>query len=133
MLPRPRHQPTAARVLVVEDEVLIRLALADELRTAGLLVVEAATADEALSYLDAGDPIDLVFSDVNMPGSLDGLGLARRMREDYPSLPIILTSGTPRSHDADGIGLFIPKPYNVEQAAKTILDVLALDPQGNEE
>jgi two-component system, response regulator PdtaR len=93
----PEVQPSPAqrapRVLVVEDDVLVRAAIAEQLRTLGVTVVEAESADEALSCLVDGS-FDLVFSDVQMPGSLDGAALARQLRESHPGLPVILTSGT---------------------------------------
>src|SRR3546814_931318 len=86
-------EPENATVLVVEDEVLIRLMVSDELRDAGFRVVEAANADDAMAYLQAGEPADLVFSDVRMPGSMDGIALAEKLRSDFPHVRIVLTSG----------------------------------------
>lgn len=71
------HKPT---VLVVEDDVLIRLSVADALRSAGLDVIEAATGDEALTVLASSATVDLVFTDIQMPGSTDGLELAQIAR-----------------------------------------------------
>jgi CheY-like chemotaxis protein len=108
----------------VEDEVLIRALVAEELRAAGFSVLEAVCADDALSYFKAGVQVDLVFSDVQMPGSLDGLQLARQLRKEYPRLPIILTSGnrTP-SRDKD-VTFFVPKPYDVRETIGIIVDSL---------
>jgi CheY-like chemotaxis protein len=117
MLPKPLSQSTSAYILVIEDNVLIRMVLADALRHAGFSVAEATSADEALSYLGHDGAVDLVLSDIQMPGSLDGLDLARRLRKDYPALPIILTSGSLGSNSVEGIGLFIPKPYDVDHVA----------------
>src|SRR3546814_6125781 len=98
------------RVLGAEDDTLVRSAIAEALRDAGFRVMEAASADEALAYLEAAERVDLVFSDIQMPGSLDGFGLARRLRGRHPELPIILTSGNAaRPDDMDG-ALFLPKP-----------------------
>src|SRR3546814_12807611 len=73
--------------------------------------MEAASADEALAYLEAAERVDLVFSDIQMPGSLDGFGLAPRLTGWHPALPIILTSGhAARPDDLDG-ALLLPKPY----------------------
>lgn len=80
-------------VLVVEDEILIRSAVALHLRDAGHVVVEAANADEALRALAANRSIGLVFSDVNMPGTMDGIALARAIRHDRPGLKVLLASG----------------------------------------
>src|SRR5215467_9442631 len=65
-----------ARVLVVEDEIFIRLDVAEALRTAGFEVIETESAEEAASFIEAGEPVDVVFTDVQLPGLLDGLDLA---------------------------------------------------------
>jgi two-component system, response regulator PdtaR len=93
MVPQPRLQPRTARILVVEDEVLIRAVIAEELRLAGFSVIEAGRADEALTYIKAGEQVDLIFSDIQTPGSLNGLQLAEALRDQYPDIPVILTSG----------------------------------------
>jgi CheY-like chemotaxis protein len=81
---------SARTMLVVEDDVLVRLLVCDALRDAGLRVVEAANADEALMYLKTDTSVELVFSDVRMPGSLDGIGLAKRLKLDFPQIKIVL-------------------------------------------
>jgi CheY-like chemotaxis protein len=129
MLPELDSSPAAARVLIVEDDVLIRAIVADELRSAGFSVAEAASADEALSYLKAGGQTDLVFSDIWMPGSLNGLDLARQLRDKYPSLPIILASGNFSSQNLVGFGLFIRKPYDVEHAVAMVSEALGFEPR----
>ncbi|HEY1862380.1 MAG TPA: response regulator [Roseiarcus sp.] len=122
MAPAPKLQETLACILVVEDEVLIRLAIADELRTQGFLVVEAATAEQALSYFQAGVQVDLVLSDVEMPGSMNGVGLIQRLRVQAPNLPTVLTSGaSPDAHDADA---FVSKPYDMRQVIALIATLL---------
>ena len=97
MLPEPEPWPTPGRVLLVEDDVLLRFLLAEKLREAGLGVIEAPNADEAFSYIQTAAQIDLLFTDVQMPGSIDGVGLARRIGTGYPSVRIILTSGNHRT------------------------------------
>jgi two-component system, response regulator PdtaR len=89
----PRPEEGTRCVLIVEDDALIRTGLADELRDAGLHVVEAVNADEAWTYLETGAHLDLIFSDVQMPGSMNGLDLARRVKENYPDIFFILTTG----------------------------------------
>src|SRR5262245_21192751 len=94
-----RSKPT---VLLVEDEPLIRLAVADYLRECGFKVLEAGSADDALAILTATKPefrIDVLFSDVRMPGKLDGFGLARWVREHRPALPVLLGSGDTKKSD----------------------------------
>jgi CheY-like chemotaxis protein len=95
-------------ILVVEDEILIRLATADFLRANGYRVLEASNADEALAILAAGEPIELVFSDVNMPGQMDGEDLAEWIKQSFPDVKVILTSGDKTETSAP----LIRKPYD---------------------
>jgi CheY-like chemotaxis protein len=133
MVPRPEEQPGLARVLLVEDDVLVRLLIADELREAGLAVIEAASADEALAYLGAGGHADLVFTDIEMPGTMNGLEMARHLKAWTPSLPLILTSGKFMPQNVVGLGLFIAKPYSVDRAVQLVLEQLgAQQPDGGE-
>jgi CheY-like chemotaxis protein len=126
----PQFEPASRQpsVLVVEDEALIRAILADELREAGLTVIEATNADEALSYLGSVGKVDLVFTDIQMPGSVNGLEMARRLREQNPDIPIIVTSGNAGPQGAAGIGRFLPKPYDMGQAVQIIRSALGLLP-----
>jgi two-component system, response regulator PdtaR len=100
-------------VLVVEDEPFVRVLGVDLLEEAGFAVLEACNADEALSLLEAHPEVRAVFSDIDMPGSLNGLELARRIFQRWPRIGILLTSGhrvgaevMPRE------GRFMPKPYD---------------------
>jgi two-component system, response regulator PdtaR len=112
-------------VLIVEDEVLLRLMIADELRSNGLSVVEAANADEALTVLRSSAPVDLLFTDIRMPGSMDGLALAALMRATQPELKIIVTSGqSPRSLSRDIAEAFFDKPYDARAVVKRITELL---------
>ena len=112
-------------VLVVEDEVLVRLMIAEELRSAGFQVIEAADADEALAVLANITDVSVIFSDIRMPGSMDGLELARRVRAAFPKIRIVLASGNlaaVASVDHDG---FFLKPYEADEIInliKTLLD-----------
>jgi CheY-like chemotaxis protein len=119
---KPQSQPP--RVLVVEDEALVRAKISGKLRRLGMEVVEANSADEALSYLSGDSTIGLVFSDVRVPGSLDRLALAHQVRRRHPTLPIIVTSGNAAPHKAD---LFpsVPKPINCKILARAITDALS--------
>ena len=121
----------AARILVVEDDPIARISVADHLRGVGYLVVEAGTADEAISALSSGSRIHLVFSDVNLPGSIGGFTLAIWIREHYRSIPIVLTSGVGsmippllRQH----LIPFLPKPYLPHEATDLIASVLLSSP-----
>lgn len=92
-LTEPKKARPPARVLVVEDEPLIRAYVSDVLGQSGFAVTEADTADDALREIGSGTEICAVVSDVAMPGSFDGLELARRVREHYPEMGVILVSG----------------------------------------
>jgi CheY-like chemotaxis protein len=103
----------ARRVLVVEDEALLLFAIADDLRDAGYQVYEATGAAAALKVIDSTGGIDVLFTDVDMPGQMDGLGLARAVKSRLPAAHIIVTSGhinlAPK--DLPPGGRFVPKPY----------------------
>src|SRR5258706_15747591 len=86
-------QPQGKAILVVEDVVLIRTMVADELRDRGHAVVEAENADEAVTILQTQVPVGLVFTDVQLPGSMDGLSLAKLIRETHPELKVVIGSG----------------------------------------
>lgn len=112
-------------VLVVEDEVLIRIALSDYLQECGFKVLEAGNADEAVEIIQHSSvTIDLVFSDVVMPGSMDGFGLAKWIRINRAGLPVILTSGDAGKADAAKALCerepFLAKPYDLENLVKHI-------------
>lgn len=106
-------------VLVVDDDLLVREPIADYLREVGYEVLEAGDAHEAIDLVDHADHVDLVFSDVRMPGELDGVGLARWVQAHRPDVPVLLTSGY------DGTGWLrgelerevrlLPKPYTQDQ------------------
>jgi CheY-like chemotaxis protein len=122
---RPGLEPERPIVLIVEDEVLLRLMIANELRSNGLSVVEAANADEALTVLRSSAPVDLLFTDIRMPGSMDGLALAALMRATQPELKIVVTSGqTPRSLSRDIADAFFDKPYSARRVVKRITELL---------
>ncbi len=104
--------PQRLTILLVEDDVLVRLAVADELRKQGLHVLEASNAAEALLVLDSALAIDLVFTDIRMPGAMDGLGLAKLVRAGYPDLKLVITSGERLTEAASAADAFVPKPYN---------------------
>ena len=110
-----RRASAPVSVLLVEDEALISNLVAEELGEHGFAVYEAATADEALRYINSGGAVDVLFTDVNLPGGIDGAELAVRVRDMRPDLPIVYTSGR---YSASGIGrqvtrsVFVPKPYD---------------------
>ena len=83
----------APAVLVVEDEMMLRMRAVDIVEDAGFTPLEAVNADDALAILEARSDIELLFTDIQMPGSMDGLKLAYAVRERWPSIKIILVSG----------------------------------------
>lgn len=101
------------RVLVVEDEVMIRLAIIDALEDAGFDVIEAASADDAMDILGE-QTIHFLFTDVQMPGYLTGIDLAHAVAQRYPKAGILVASGrlTPRDFDMPSCAKFLPKPYD---------------------
>lgn len=108
-------QVRASTILVVEDETLVRALSVDELKDAGFDVVEAGSAAEALCVLTDGAAIAVLFTDVNMPGALDGLDLARLVHERWPDVRVIVTSGGGKVGLADlpDKGRFIAKPFSL--------------------
>ncbi len=119
MQSNPEH--LASTVLVVDDEFLVRLYVADSLREEGFRVIEAINGDEAVSILRTSAPVDVVVTDLRMPGAMDGVGLARFIRERRPQLKIIMTSGDlsgpPAGCRLDG---FFMKPYRLADLARLI-------------
>lgn len=109
-------------ILLVEDEFLIRMAMAEDLRAEGYAVVEAGTGDEARDMLLEGAEVDVVVSDVRMPGAIDGLGLLAFVRSNFSRLPVVLCSGhlQPDEARAKGAAAFLSKPYAVEALAAVI-------------
>jgi two-component system, response regulator PdtaR len=115
----------ASVVLVVEDEILIRMAIADHLRDAGFKVYEAANAHEAVDLLTHyGNEIDTVFSDIMMPGPMDGLALMAWIADNGTDVPVLLTSGVtsfgPKIDEMRKAGLFFVKPYDMDKVTEAI-------------
>jgi CheY-like chemotaxis protein len=110
-------------VLVVEDEVLLRSNISDYLREEGFRVVEAANAVEATRVLGSGEHVDIVFTDVQMPGVMDGVMLARWIAINLPSIQVVVTSG----RNAEGLSgaAFIPKPYRFEDIVQRFREMAA--------
>lgn len=115
-------------ILVVEDEILIRLTVADYLRECGFHVLEASNADEAVSVLEAEVEVDIVFSDIQMPGSMDGFALARWIRRHHPRVRVLLTSGLGRTsavaRDLCEENPLMPKPYDHGSLLERLKDML---------
>jgi two-component system, response regulator PdtaR len=104
-------------ILIVEDEMMVRLVGSDALSDAGYSVVEAETADEAVKLLEEeGGDVHLLFTDIRMPGSMNGLELADLVHQRWPGIRILLTSGDtyPSQEQIPDDGAFLQKPYRVD-------------------
>lgn len=122
----PELQKDRPTVLVVEDEVLIRLMIADALRAHGLRVIEASNSDEALAVLHSALPVRLVITDIRMPSKMDGAVLARQVRRAHPHLKVIIASSHKPDDDLDGMADdFFCKPYNVSAVVERVKELLA--------
>ena len=114
-----------AAVLVVEDEVLVRAMVTEELRSQGYTVIEAVDADEALSVLRSDVNVGLLLTDVRMPGTLNGMDLARLVRVEYPAIKVVMTSGTSTATQLDApVDAFFPKPYDLPRLVERIQAIL---------
>jgi CheY-like chemotaxis protein len=120
---RPGSLRAMPTILVVEDEVLVRLWVTDELRANGFTVLEAANGDEALQVLNSPVEVDLVFTDIRMPGRLDGVALAQWLREERPGLKVIIASSNLAAPSADA---FVLKPYSMLSVLQKIKELLGL-------
>ena len=121
MMPKSKPRWSAARILVVEDDMLVRTVMVTALRQSGFEAIEAANADVAWSYVTSGGEVDLVFTDIQMPGSMDGTELVRRLRNARPGLPIIMTSSLACPN---AVGSFLPKPDQPSEVVSIIHETL---------
>ncbi len=125
MQPSARRRPV---VLVVEDEPLLRMDAIEAIEAAGFDVVEAAGADEAIAILEQRSDIHVIFTDIQMPGSMDGLKLAHFVKGRWPPIKIIATSGHANITESDlpeGSHLLL-KPYAVAEIASAIHQLIRL-------
>jgi CheY-like chemotaxis protein len=122
----PAPQGAGRTILVAEDEVLVRHDIAEYLREHGFNVVEANSAAEAIQVLRDSLDVAAVFTDIRMPGTVDGVGLARYVRKHHPHIPVLITSGhIPASELPEDLGRLIDKPYDRAAVVKAILSALA--------
>ena len=113
----------SSRILVVEDEFLIRLTLVEALGDEGFDVAEAETGDLALPMLQADTSIQVLLTDIQLPGILDGRSLARRARETRPNLPVLFMSGRPEpiiEAVASPLDRYIAKPYTLSDICSAV-------------
>jgi CheY-like chemotaxis protein len=120
-------QGNVAVALVVEDEALIRMDAVDMLEAAGFVTIEAANADEAIRILESRSDIRIVVTDIDMPGSMDGLRLAHAVREKWPPVKLVLVSGkrTPGIDELPEGALYYSKPYNIDEVTGGIRKLMA--------
>jgi two-component system, response regulator PdtaR len=122
---KPLHRNPV--ILVVDDEDLLRQMVAEALASEGFVVLEAANAMEALGQLELRHDVQLLFTDIQMPGNLDGLGLVELVHERWPHVLLIVTSGQVRPgfdalpYDAR----FVPKPFNESEMLRQVNDLLS--------
>lgn len=109
-------------ILVVEDEALARFDIAHQLADEGYQVLMAACAEEAIAILESRNDIRTIFTDIDMPGSMNGLKLAVATRDKWPSINIIITTGmtAPTSEHMPTSSLFVPKPYQLTNVLKAL-------------
>lgn len=120
----------AVSVLVVEDEALIRMDIADQLERDGFFVFEAANADQAIVVLNAEPSVRIMFTDIDMPGSMDGLKLAAAVRDRFPPVQIIVTSGhrSVETSEMPAGSVFFSKPYQHAAVMASMRQMLAAPP-----
>jgi len=117
------HHPI---VLIVEDEWLLRAHARDVLENAGFDALEAADADEALRVLAEHPEVNALFTDINLPGTLDGLQLARKVYQSRPDIRLLITSGkiAPGKGQIPHEGIFLPKPYSPDAVVRSLSNLL---------
>jgi CheY-like chemotaxis protein len=120
----PLNSPT---ILIVENEAIVRMELAAQLTDFGFKVLVASDADEAIDLLDSHQEIELLLTDVTMPGSMDGVRLAHHVRKRWPPIKIVVTSGRlgTKLSDLPLGSAFFPKPYGSETLRKTLTPFLS--------
>ena len=120
--------PDQILVLVAEDEELVRLVIAEALRDAGLEVMEAEHAEAALSVLEHhAARVHVLFTDIQMPGSMDGLALARHISENWPEIALLITSARPQPDRAmlPEKSRFLAKPYHHSHVVRHVRELAA--------
>jgi len=118
-------QPTSSVILVVEDDYLLRCDTVQRLEEQGFAALAASNADEAIAILEQRRDVTVIFTDIDMPGSMDGLKLAHAVRGRWPPIKIIATSGDAdlRANDLPDGGRFVAKPYSFQQLTSVIREM----------
>ena len=131
--PSPEHSSPPETILFVEDEALVRMDMAEFLRECGYRVHEAANASEAMEALQAKFAIDVVFTDINLPGDLNGLHLAEWVVNNRPGVRVIVTTGgEPNPELPPAAGALLTKPYTGRDLLARVREALAA-PQPDEQ
>jgi CheY-like chemotaxis protein len=120
MLPIMTFQQIAPVILIVEDEALVRLSTVGILEDAGFRMIEAVNSDQALELLEMDSDVQLLFTDVNMPGTIDGLSLARQVHDRWPHIGIMIASAKskPQPSELPAGSRFHQKPYSPDRVVK---------------
>ena len=118
-------------ILIVEDEVLIRMMVSEALRLRGFTVVEAAMAEEALIVLRSDTQVDLVLTDVRLPGTMDGVELAKWIREERPNLKIVIAASNVGLAPPGIVDATFEKPYDLDSVAQRVVELLTAGKHGN--
>ena len=122
----PFTKAQAPLVLVVEDEFFLRYCAAEYLEECGFCVLQAANADEAVGLLQSNQDVGAVFSDIHMPGRMNGLGLARWIAETSPDVKVLLTSGQAQPESAREWPM-LAKPYDMADVERRLREMTAQD------
>lgn len=112
-------------ILLVEDEPLVRWIALEALEEEGYEVVEAANADEALAVLQSRRDVGVLFTDVNMPGAMDGLDLAEMVHARWPGVRLVVTSGRGLNQAVPDDGVFLQKPYSITELQAVVREAVA--------
>ena len=111
-----------AIILIVEDELLLSMDISEALEDAGYAVIAVANADEAIKVLESRDNVRTIFTDIDLPGSMDGLKLAAAVRDRWPPIHIIVTTGmrAPHRDEIPTNSMFIAKPYRNAEVLEAV-------------
>ena len=120
-------EDVTASIMVVEDEVLVRMELVDLIEEQGFKAFEAGNADEAIAILNAHPDIHILITDVDMPGSMDGLKLSHYVKDRWPPVKIVVASGhvKVKPHELPERGVFLDKPYDTPRMRMLLTNLAA--------
>ena len=120
---------THSRLLVADDDVAMRQAITRRLSAAGYCVLQAADADDAMRILETRDDIDLICSDIEMPGSINGVGLAAAVHARWPLIKIVLMSGSTHLREEGVPGIFVEKKNGLDKICTAVGKLMRSDPR----